>query len=74
MSASEVMAQRVVLVDKLTRLDRQLEMMYGQAPTRSLAAEIRALFPIRRAIVRELSAVGYEAWPMPGDEKETKVS
>lgn len=74
MRASELMAERTVLVSRLTRVDDELANLFGQPRTYTHAAEVRALLNLRRTITREMKSVGYQPWPVPVDERESRVS
>ncbi len=74
MYASQMMDKRVELVDRLIDVDRELTRLCGLPPSYANAAGVRVLLDDRRDILHEMRAVGYEPWPLPIDERETKVS
>src|SRR4051812_7384509 len=72
MLASEKMAQRVVEVQKLIKVDDRLKFMFSQEPTNRVIADARKLLGARSKIVMSLVEVDYEPWPVPADIEEAR--
>lgn len=73
MRASETLARRVELVEKLTGIDTQIVDGAAQAPSNKIYSETMRLLGCRRDIRSAMRAVGYEPWPVPLDLEEAKV-
>lgn len=73
MRASETLARRVELVDKLTDIDAQIVDVASQPPSNKIYSETMRLLGCRRDIRSDMRAVGYAPWPVPLDLEEAKV-
>lgn len=73
MRASDKMAARVLLHERLTVVDRELALILSQEPSNRASAVARGLLNSRSDICDELIKVGFWPWLMPVDPAETKV-
>lgn len=74
MLASEKMAQRVVLVARLEEIDTKLIEALAKPASNRVSSNARTHLRHRRDVCAKLEAVGYAPWPIPVDERETKIS
>ncbi|WP_131588754.1 hypothetical protein [Mycolicibacterium phlei] len=74
MLASQKMAKRVELYNRLKALDRELKVVFGRGRTNRASAAARQLLRARAVLREEMQAVGYVAWDLPEEFQHLKAS
>lgn len=74
MLASEKMAKRAVLFNRLVKVDHELKIIFGKEPSNRVTAVARGLLENRVKICHAMTTVGFAPWDIPADIEETKVS
>lgn len=75
-TASEKMAARVILVERLTLLDSELEQGLRQGfgdPSLRAVADARRMLDERRSICAEMLTVGFRPWAIPTTSEEEEA-
>lgn len=74
MTAEEKLAKRVILHERLTAIDYELEFVFGEPASHRISEVARDLLNRRAEVHDQMLAVGYQPWCVPIDHREAKVS
>ncbi|MBO0676922.1 hypothetical protein JRC04_05555 [Mycolicibacterium sp. S2-37] len=74
MKPSQKMAKRIELVNFLHRIDTEMTHVLAKPATREVINEARKILHIRTRTEEKLLSVGYQPWPGPYSEDESRVS